>query len=52
MKRRHKNVIEVTYDELMNEIPVSCNFTKDNFIDTMALVDAQVIQQIIDHIVD
>uniref|UniRef100_A0A0R3RTN0 Protein kinase domain-containing protein n=1 Tax=Elaeophora elaphi TaxID=1147741 RepID=A0A0R3RTN0_9BILA len=42
LKRRHKNIIEITYNELMNEMPSSCNLSKDHFIDTMALVDAQV----------
>uniref|UniRef100_A0A1I7V614 DUF3707 domain-containing protein n=1 Tax=Loa loa TaxID=7209 RepID=A0A1I7V614_LOALO len=44
MKFRHKNVIEITYDEMMNEMPISCNFINDHSVDTMALVDAQVVR--------
>ncbi|KAM3720086.1 hypothetical protein ACO02O_00023 [Dirofilaria immitis] len=44
MKRRHKNIVEITYDKLMDKMPVSCNLTKDRIIDTMVHADSQVIR--------
>uniref|UniRef100_A0A8R1TMA6 Uncharacterized protein n=1 Tax=Onchocerca volvulus TaxID=6282 RepID=A0A8R1TMA6_ONCVO len=44
MKRRHKNIIEITYDKLMDEMPVSCGVTEDHTIDTIVHANAQVIR--------
>uniref|UniRef100_A0AAF5RXU9 Uncharacterized protein n=1 Tax=Wuchereria bancrofti TaxID=6293 RepID=A0AAF5RXU9_WUCBA len=44
MKRRHKNIIEITYDKVMRKMPISCKFIKEYSIDTMALVDAKIVR--------
>ncbi|KAK6103007.1 putative integral membrane protein [Brugia pahangi] len=44
MKRRHKNIIEITYDKVMRNMPVSCKFINEYSIDTMALVDAKTVR--------
>lgn len=45
MKRRHKNIIEITYDKLMDEMPVSCGVTEDHTIDTIVHANAQVFNK-------